>query len=63
MVLSLEAVGFVLALVRHTGHAVVVFSVQLVHAELVCRVDFLNSLHVFLLALSGTLLEALNLRA
>ena len=63
MVLSLEAVDFLLVLVGHTGHTVVVLPVQLVHAELVGGVDFLNGLHVLLVALSGTLLEALDLRA
>ena len=63
MVLSLEAVDFLLVLVGHTGHAIVVLSVQLVHTELVGGVDFFNSLHVLLVTLSGTLLEALDLRA
>jgi hypothetical protein len=63
VVLSLEAVDFLLVLVGHAGHKIVVVSVQLVNAVLVCGVDFLNSLHVFLVALSGTLLEALDLRA
>jgi hypothetical protein len=63
VVLSLEAVDFLLVLVGHAGHKIVVVSVQLVNAVLVCGVDFLNSLHVFLLTLSGALLEALNLRA
>ena len=62
MVLSLETVNFVLTLVGHAGHSVMVLSVQLIQAELVCGVDFLNSLHVLLLALSGTLLETLDLR-
>lgn len=61
MVLSLEAVDFFLIFIGHAGHTLVLLSVQLIHADLVCSVDFLNGLHVLLIALSLSLFQALYL--
>ena len=63
MVVPLEAVHLVLAVIRNSGHAVVVLFLQVIHPCLVCDVDLLDGLEVVLLTLGATLTECLNLLA
>ena len=61
MVVSLEAVDFLLMLIRHASHALVMLTCCLIHALLVCHIDLLNSVQVILLSLGATLSQSLDL--